>query len=74
MPKLQPCTPRKLIKKLRQAGFAETHQRGSHLYLEDTEGNIACVPVHEGKDIPIGTLSNIVLKQAKLTVDKFNKL
>ena len=74
MPKLNPCTPRKALKKLKRAGFIETHQRGSHLYLEDKEGNIVCVPIHGGKEIPIGTLANIVLRQAYLSVEEFNNL
>lgn len=57
------------------AGFVETHQRGSHLYLKNNDGlKIATVPIHGSKDIPIGTLHNIVVRQAGLSVEEFNNL
>lgn len=75
MERLWPLPARKVIKKLKQAGFVETHQRGSHLYLENTTGRVASVPVHGGaKDLPVGTLYNIVIHQAGLTAKEFNKL
>ena len=75
MPKLQLLPARKVIKKLKQAGFYETHQRGSHLYLKNQNGSkIVTVPIHGAKDIPVGTLYNIVVRQAELTVEEFNAL
>lgn len=75
MGKINPLPARKVIQKLRRAGFVETHQRGSHCYFEHQEnGNIVTVPMHGSKDIPIGTLYNIVVKQAGLSVEEFNKL
>jgi len=73
--KLGRLTARKVIQKLKKAGFYETHQRGSHLYLKSEDGTkIVTVPVHGSKDIPIGTLYAIVVRQAGLTVDEFNGL
>ena len=74
MGKLIPLPARKVIQKLKRAGFRETHQRGSHLYLEHADDNIVTVPVHGSKDIPIGTLYNIVVRQAGLSVEEFNAL
>jgi len=75
MGKLSRLPARKVIQKLKKAGFAETHQRGSHLYLKSKDGNkIVTVQVHGSKDIPIGTLYNIVIRQAGLSVDEFNNL
>ncbi len=34
MSKLSRRSGKKVVQKLKQAGFAETHQRGSHLYLK----------------------------------------
>ncbi len=74
MGKLVPVSARKLIQKLKRIGFSETHQRGSHLYLRSEDGTkVVTVPVH-GKDIPIGTLCNIVINQAGLSADEFNDL
>jgi predicted RNA binding protein YcfA (HicA-like mRNA interferase family) len=75
MPKLIRLSAKKLIQKLQKAGFVETHQRGSHVYLRNADGSkIVTVPIHGSKDIPIGTLHNIVIKQAGLSVEEFNNL
>jgi predicted RNA binding protein YcfA (HicA-like mRNA interferase family) len=75
MGRLIPLSAKKVIQKLKTAGFTETHQRGSHLYLKSKDGTkIVTVPVHGSKDIPIGTLHNIVMRQAGLTADEFNAI
>lgn len=75
MGKLVRLSAVKVIKKLKQAGFIETHQRGSHLFLKSSDGTkIVTVPRHGSKDIPVGTLYNIVVRQAELSVDEFNDL
>lgn len=76
MPKLNRLSSRKVIKKLKTIGFIETHQRGSHLYFKSKDGvKIVTIPVHGSKDIPtIGTLYNIVVRQAGLSVSDFNNL
>jgi len=71
---LYPVSARKLIAKLNRAGFEKIHQRGSHLYLKNFRGKIVTVPVHGSKDIPTGTLRNIVIRQVGLSADEFNKL
>ena len=74
MAKLKRLTPKKLLKKLKRAGFKETHQRGSHITLKnENSGRFTTVPMHNS-DIPIGTLYNIVVKQANLSIDEFNDL
>jgi predicted RNA binding protein YcfA (HicA-like mRNA interferase family) len=75
MPKLSRLPAKKVIKKLKKVGFRETHQRGSHLYLESEDGEkVVTVQIHGSKDIPIGTLYNIVVRQAGLSVEEFNRL
>lgn len=75
MSKLKRISAKKVIQKLKRIGFIETHQRGSHLYLKSGDGlKIVTVPMHGSKDIPIGTLYNIVVKQASLSVEEFNSL
>lgn len=75
MPKLIRLSAKKLIQKLQKVGFTETHQRGSHVYLKNADGTkIATVPIHGSKDIPIGTLHNIVIRQAGLSAEEFNDL
>ena len=75
MGKLGRLPARKVIQKLNKAGFIETHQRGSHVYLKNGDGSkIVTVPIHGSKNIPIGTLHNIVVRHAGLSVDEFNGL
>jgi predicted RNA binding protein YcfA (HicA-like mRNA interferase family) len=75
MGKLARLPGKKVIQKLKTVGFVETHQRGSHLYLKSEDGmKIVTVPVHGSKEIPIGTLYNIVVRQAGLSVEEFNNL
>lgn len=75
MGKLGSLSARKVLKKLKKVGFTETHQRGSHLYLKSEDGKkVVTVPIHGSKDIPIGTLYNIVVRQAGLSVEEFNDL
>ncbi len=75
MGKLARLSGKKVVQKLKKAGFIETHQRGSHVYLKNEgKAKIATVPVHGSKEIPIGTLYNIVVRQAGLSVEEFNKL
>ena len=75
MPKLTRLPARKVVQKLQKAGFRETHQRGSHLYLKSSDGTkIVTIPVHGPKDIPIGTLYTIVVRQAGSSIDEFNNL
>lgn len=75
MGKLVRLPARKVIQKLKEAGFVGTHQRGSHLYFKNNDGTkIVTVPSHGSKDIPIGTLYNIVVRQAGLSIEEFNNL
>jgi predicted RNA binding protein YcfA (HicA-like mRNA interferase family) len=65
----------KVVQKLKRAGFFETHQRGSHLYLKSADGTkVVTVPMHGARDVPLGTLHNIVAHQAEMSVDAFNEL
>jgi predicted RNA binding protein YcfA (HicA-like mRNA interferase family) len=75
MGKLGRLPARKVIQKLKKAGFYESHQRGSDLDLKSDDGTkVVTVPVHGSKDIPVGTLYNIVVRQAGLSVEEFNSL
>jgi predicted RNA binding protein YcfA (HicA-like mRNA interferase family) len=70
MPKLKVISSKKVVQKLRKVGFIETHQRGSHLYFKNEDGTkIVTVPIHGSKDIPVGTLHNIVVRQAGLSIE-----
>ena len=63
MPKLPVLTPQKVIRILERHGFILDRVRGSHhIYLNPATKKRAVVPLHR-KDLPRGTLLEI-LKQA----------
>ena len=48
---------RKLLQKLKAAGFEEVSKRGSHLKLR--KGDRTIILPHPKKDLPLGTVRNI---------------
>ena len=60
MPKSPRLTSKQVINQLKDAGFVEASQNGSHLKLFHPETRrTAIVPIHYGKIIPLGTLKSI---------------
>lgn len=53
-----------VLKRLKEEGFQQVSQKGSHIKMKHPDGRIVIVP-HPKKDLPIGTLRNIG-KQAKI--------
>ena len=64
-----PHKAKKVLRKLKRAGFAERRQSGSHLVLRHEDGWQTYLPMHTG-DVPTGTFKAI-LKQAGLSEDEF---
>jgi len=59
-------TAKEVIRQLKEAGFTEVTQSGSHLKLFNQQTRrTAIVPIHSSKVIPIGTLKAIE-KQADI--------
>ena len=73
MPKLPSLSPQKIIRILEQNGFILDRVKGSHhiFYHPKTKRRVV-VPLHK-KDLPKGTLLEI-LKQAGISKDTLNKL
>jgi predicted RNA binding protein YcfA (HicA-like mRNA interferase family) len=73
MGRLRQIKPKELVSVLKQVGFEEYSQSGSHLILVDEERDLqTTVPMHTG-DIGRGLLKKI-LKQAELTEEEFGEL
>ncbi|MCX6682700.1 MAG: type II toxin-antitoxin system HicA family toxin [Methanoregula sp.] len=73
MPKLPRLTPQKIIKILKSRGFVLDRTKGSHhIFFHPESKRRAVVPVHR-KDLPVGTLIEI-LKQAGIDRDDFKDL
>ena len=74
MPKLSPERPPVVIRKLRQLGFDGPFGGGRHVFMRHPETRVKIpVPVHQGRDIPVGTLAAI-MKQAGVSTEEWSKL
>ena len=73
MPKLPSLTPEKIIKALKRKGFVLDRVKGSHhiYYNLETKKRVV-VPLHK-KDLPKGTLLEI-LRQAGIDKEELQKL
>ena len=59
-PRTSRLTAKQVIRQLKNAGFLEIGQTGSHLKLFNQETwRTAIVPIHSNKIIPMGTLKAI---------------
>ena len=67
-PRLPVLTAAELIAILRAHGFERARQSGSHAILEHPDGRRAVVPVHKARDLPKGTLRQI-LRATGLTAE-----
>lgn len=72
MPRFSPLKPKEVEKILLKNEFILKRQTGSHrIFFNSKTGKVAVVPFHS-KDIPKGTLKNII-KQSNLSEDLFFK-
>jgi len=63
-----------LVRVLKKAGFVEKRQKGSHLTMwRESDKRRATVPIHSGREVPIGTLRGI-LRDADISADDFRAL
>ncbi len=71
--KLPSIKPARVRKALEKAGWAMSHQKGSHLFLRKAgfPGPV-CIPMHS-RDVPKGTLLSII-KAASLSRREFLSL
>lgn len=73
MPKLPSLTPRKIIRVLEKRGFVLDRTKGSHhIYYNSELKRRVVVPLHK-KDLPKGTLLEI-LKQADISKEELRDL
>jgi len=61
MPAAIPAVPGiKVVRALERAGFEVTRVSGSHYVMRHPDGRTVPVPVHPGRDMPKGTLRNVL--------------
>ena len=63
----------KVVRALESAGFVVERIAGSHHAMKHPDGRAIPVPVHAGRDMPKGTLRNI-LSIIGMTPDEFRAL
>lgn len=63
-----------IVRALKRLGFAEDHQKGSHLVLRHpVTGARTVVPMHHGKTVKRGLMFAII-KDAQVTQEEFLKM
>ena len=62
--------PREVVARLKDHGFVEVRQRGSHKQFRHPDGRVTTVPFHEGRDISPSLLRRIC-KDIDVSVDEF---
>ena len=65
-------TGKQLISLLKKKGFVAVRQKGSHVFLQHSDGRATVVPVHSGETIGPGLLSKI-LKDVEMTINDLTK-
>ena len=75
MSRLPSLKAREVIRALERAGFVVVRIKGSHHILvhRDDPRRFTNVPAHASRDLPRGTLTDII-KQAGLTIEEFRAL
>jgi predicted RNA binding protein YcfA (HicA-like mRNA interferase family) len=67
-PRFPSLTATRILAILRRHGFYPVRQSGSHVVVRHDDGRWTTVPIHKGRDLPKGTLRQI-LKDTGLTID-----
>ena len=70
MTRLPRPTGQETVDALFKAGFVNTRQRGSHLFLKHPDGRATVVPVHSGEVLGPGIISKI-LRDTEISRDEF---
>lgn len=72
MPKLPVIRASKLLRTLKNLGFYEHHQIGSHLQLKHPDGRRTTLPYHPNRELRRKTLKAII-DDLEMTVEEFIK-
>ena len=71
---MHPEKPSKVIGKLCRAGFEGPFGGGKHIVMRHPEaGKKVSIPVHGGRDIPVGTL-RAILRTAEIPIEEWERL
>ena len=66
-------TGQRLVKALRKTGFEVIRKKGSHHFLQHSDGRRTVVPVHSGETISLGLLAQI-LRDCEISIEDLKEL
>ncbi len=72
MTKITPLKPEKLLRLLSHLGFHAVRRKGSHIFLQHSDGRATVVPFHKGEEIGRGLIRKVIA-DAKLSREEFLK-
>ena len=72
MPRLPRLRGREVLTALRRAGFIVLRVKGSHHFLQHSDGRRTVIPIHAGETIGPGLL-NKILKDAEMEFHEFEE-
>jgi len=72
MPRLPRLRRREVVVALRRAGFGVLRVKGSHHFMQHSDGRRTVVPVHAGETIGPGLLGKI-LKDVEMEAEEFTR-
>ena len=73
MSSLPAITGKQLIKSLKKIGFEVVRSKGSHHFLQHSDGRCTVVPVHTGETIGRGLLAQI-MRDCEITSEDLTKV
>lgn len=73
MSTLPGLTGHRLIKALKKIGFEVVRSKGSHNFLQHSDGRCSVIPVHTGEIIGRGLLSQI-MRDCEITSEDLKKI
>jgi predicted RNA binding protein YcfA (HicA-like mRNA interferase family) len=72
MTKLKRVEGAQIVKLLLRHGFSIQRQKGSHVFLSHPNGIKEVIPIHSGKELPVGLILKI-LKNTGIEKEDYNK-
>jgi predicted RNA binding protein YcfA (HicA-like mRNA interferase family) len=65
------CSFREFIARVKELGFVEVRQKGSHIRFEHADGRKTTIPDHGNKTVPVGLFNKIVRHDLGLDPHQF---
>ncbi len=70
---IKPLPAKKVVRALENIGFRQIRQKGSHLFMQHSDGRTTLIPIHPGEKIGKGLIRKII-NDVELTRDRWFEL